>query len=748
VDLARYLAQRAPTQRILLVGTLSPEQLDVINRPLFLVRMDLQARQLCHEIALEPLDVEALRQYLDLRFPANDFAAALAVVIQRRTGGHPLFVEALVRVLVERGEFICVGSFGAETRQSTPPVASGVRDAPPLADVRWRLARAVVAIELDVPEDVKSLIRCRMESLDDESRRALQYASVESDEFLSVILATSLGVDPIDLEERLDRLARVHRLIVCCGEEALPDHTITTRYRFAQALYAAVLYEDLVPARRAQLHHLVAERLTLHHGAEATRIAARLAVHWEKGRDHERAVEAYTIAGRNAVDRFAYAEAADHHESALRLFDKLPVDALCERRLGLLAELGEVHLNLTRFDAAILDFERMAAAARAPAQESAARNGLCRALFFAQRIEGLGEEVTLALALADRVGDNGLRAGARTIAALNHMCLGELDRAVELLDEAIELAGRVHGRIALGFRGLIHYYQSEYEVACRVLEEVEQLSEAARDGHTILMARFGRGLSQGNLGRMSDALATLEGALSFAERNASPYWTTRLPNCIGWVYRELGAEARASAHDQRSIDVARRFGAVEPEANSLVNLSRGLSESGDVHGAIALLGNVSALLGREEWMRWRYNLRYQAGMARTRLEQGDTEAASQHAALLLALATRAKARKYIALSLEITADVALAKGDPLAAEAALVPALQILDLYPTPILACRLQATRARVFAALHDPVGALRARDRARVMREAIAASVRDEDLRAGFLASVESVAADESAA
>ena len=672
------------------------------------------------------------------RFPANDFAAELAVAIERRTGGHPLFVEALVRMLIDRSEVKRCGAPPFVPHLSTLPSSSGVRDALPPDVVRWRLTRPVVALELDVPDDVKSLIRRKMESLDDESRRTLQYASVDSDEFLSVILAVKLGVDEIALEERLDGLARTHRIIVCCGEDALPDGTISGRYRFVQALYAAVLYDDLVPKRRAQLHHLVAERLTLHHGAEAERIAARLAVHWEKGRDLERAIECYTLAGRNAVARFAYAEAADHQESALRLLDKLPPEGVRERRLSLLAELGEVHLNLARFDAAIADFERMAAAARAPAQESAALNGLCRARFFAQRTEGLGELVAQALAAADRAEDRALRAGARTIAALHYLGLGQLERAVELLEEALDLAGRASGRMALGLRGLIHYYQSEYEPACQILEEVEQLAEAADDGHTILLARFGRGLSLANLGRMSEALAALEGALSLAERNSSPCWTTRLPDAIGWLYGELGADVTARGLGERPTEVARRFDMGELRESGPVKPSRGRADAGDEPGATSVLGNVSALLAREEWMRWRHSLRHESGMARMRLEQGDTVSASQHAARLGELAIRYKAGKYLALSLHISAEVALANGDPDSAEAAIGAALQALDRTPTPIVAYRLSLTAARVCAALHDPVGAQRSLDRSRVIIEAIAASVRDEALRAGFLGSL----------
>ena len=100
----------------------------------------------------------------------------------------------------------------------------------------WSLARPAGEIDLAVPESVRSMIGKKLEVLEDEDRRALQYASVQGEEFLSTVLAASLEVDELALEERLDRLERLHRLIQTRSEEELPDGSLATRYRFAHAL--------------------------------------------------------------------------------------------------------------------------------------------------------------------------------------------------------------------------------------------------------------------------------------------------------------------------------------------------------------------------------------------------------------------------------------------------------------------------------------------------------------------------------
>src|SRR5438552_9039274 len=109
------------------------------------------------------------------------------------------------------------------------------------------------------------MIRKKIDAISKEDRRALQYASVEGEEFISTVLARLLDVDELDLEERLDRLAKVHHLIRVYGEEELPDGTLAMRYRFAHALYQNVLHSDLVTKRRIQLHRRAGELLVQHY---------------------------------------------------------------------------------------------------------------------------------------------------------------------------------------------------------------------------------------------------------------------------------------------------------------------------------------------------------------------------------------------------------------------------------------------------------------------------------------------------
>jgi predicted ATPase len=98
------------------------------------------------------------------------------------------------------------------------------------------------------------MIEKKIGLLNDEQRQTLLYASIEGEEFTSTTLAGLLEADELALEERLDTLGKLHRLIRVEREEDLPDGSVATVYRFAHALYQNFLYEQLLSKRRTLLH--------------------------------------------------------------------------------------------------------------------------------------------------------------------------------------------------------------------------------------------------------------------------------------------------------------------------------------------------------------------------------------------------------------------------------------------------------------------------------------------------------------
>ena len=153
------------------------------------------------------------------RFRQTIFLLELTALVHEKTEGHPLFVANLLQYLGERGDLA-------------------------KSNGRWSLARPLSEMDLAAPESVRAMISKKIDALEPEERRALQYASVEGTEFLSTVTAKLLGVDEIDLEESLARIGKSHRLIETVAKRSYrtdrSPRAIVFHMRFIRTFFTAI----------------------------------------------------------------------------------------------------------------------------------------------------------------------------------------------------------------------------------------------------------------------------------------------------------------------------------------------------------------------------------------------------------------------------------------------------------------------------------------------------------------------------
>jgi len=586
------------------------------------------------------------------------------------------------------------------------------------------------------------MIRKKLDVLEEEEKRTLQYASIEGEAFHSTVLAKLLGADEIELEERLAHLARTHRLILSLGEEELPDGSLATRYRFAHALYQNSLYGDLVSKRRIQLHRQAGEHLAAHYKQQSPRIATQLALHFERGRDFEQAVEFLIHAGDNATKLFANAEAEEHYTHALELVGKLSSEPQHEKLSSLYQKRGAANMALGRFSQSVDDYTAMLEQARALGsleKESAALNAVSFTLFFSHRLEEMEARSEEALAVAERAGNEALRLDTMGLVALKHLCYGELDEGKPILDEIAKSARAIDYKpallTALTWRACLYFFQTDYERAVEFATAGRKLATELRNGFLLLTSVFFQGLSQGNLGRMSEALAILEEGIQMARRNGDSFWFPRMPNCIGWIHRELQDLEGAMRYDQQGLEVGREYHVLEAEANSLINLGIDHSHRGENSETLAAFDEVHEIFGRDAWFRWRYNIRLQAATAEHWLAQGDVEKTRKFALQLLEIAVKYEAHKYVAVAHKLLAQVALANNDLAEAQKQFEAGLEELRQFPAPLVEWKIYADLGRLKLRLGDRNAAQAAFAQAGEIVNRIADNTADAELKERFL-------------
>jgi len=239
---------------------------------------------------------------------------ALAEGIHRQTEGNPLFIQEVVRYLVEEG-FI--------QREGDRWVG------------RWR-STGEQPPEMRIPEGLRDVIGKRLSRLSPEYNRLLSIAAVIGRDFA---LETLHAVANAPEEEVLVHLEEAQRVGVL--EEQSRGGLV--RYHFAHAFFRQTLYEELSAARRLRLHQQVARALEIQYQGRVADHAAELAEHFTQSTDAAdlaKAVAYGETAAQRATSVFDYGEAARLLERAIDVQEVLGPDDKA-KRCDLLLTLGE-----------------------------------------------------------------------------------------------------------------------------------------------------------------------------------------------------------------------------------------------------------------------------------------------------------------------------------------------------------------------------------------------------------------------
>ena len=215
---------------------------------------------------------------------------ALKPLLIDRTEGNPLFLEESVRTLVEVGAL------------------AGVRGA-------YRLVTSLDTIS--VPPTVQAMVAARIDRLGVEDKRVLQAAAaVGKDVPFSLLLA----VADLDEERLRDSLTRLQATEFLYEARLFPE----LEYTFKHALTHEVAYSSLLNERRRGLHATLVSAIERLHADRLDEHVEQLAYHARRGSLHDEAVRYLRQAGNRAAARSANREAVALFEQAVAVLAELP----------------------------------------------------------------------------------------------------------------------------------------------------------------------------------------------------------------------------------------------------------------------------------------------------------------------------------------------------------------------------------------------------------------------------------------
>ncbi len=271
IELIGFVVRSGQTAPVLIVGTVRWEEIPQ-HHPLVGLVDALGHDQAVTTVPLDRFD-EATTATLAARLRAVDaIDPKLAARLWSETEGNPLFViEAL------RAGISCDGS------------------------------QAVLT------PTIRAVLRARLGQLTDGARRLAEVAAVIGRPFSVGLMVSASGIDEHELVDHVDELWR---------RRIIRDQGLT--YDFSHDKLRAVALEMVSPARRRQLHRVVAEAIAVEFHNDRDAASPRLAAHYNQAGMVEPAIDAYRVAGARAVAVSAFDEAVTMFRRALALLAELP----------------------------------------------------------------------------------------------------------------------------------------------------------------------------------------------------------------------------------------------------------------------------------------------------------------------------------------------------------------------------------------------------------------------------------------
>src|SRR5215467_571890 len=424
LDLISAIARRREPARLLVIGTFRPADLILSDSPLKSLKQDLLLHHLCHELSLERLEESDVAEYLAREFVAGDPPNGLARLIHRHSDGNPLFMTAMLEHLAHQNLLSRVNG-------------------------RWKVTVPLEQIEPGVPDTLRHMLEVQLGNLSEDQQRVLKCASVAGERFTAWSLATMMGISWDEAEEQCSVLADRQHFLKAVGTHELSSGVLSSEYDFRHSLYREVLYRALNPTERVNFHRRLARGLESLRSPAESGAAAEIALHFEEGHEHERAIHYLMLTAENATHRCAHRESITVLEHARELLSKIAEDRRADLEVRLLEKMGDSYYALGELERSAAMYHALATRAAEAGLLTAQANALMRlahsaeAIPFFQKAIELDPHFASAYVSLSRIYSN----------------LGEVERAKEYAKLAFEQRMHVAERERLSIM-----YQYEFEV--------------------------------------------------------------------------------------------------------------------------------------------------------------------------------------------------------------------------------------------------------------------------------------------
>ncbi len=517
------LREILPERHLLILGTARSDSK---------IPIDLGPQQI--HLELSALDASAATVLINGLLGAGAGLSKLKERLLEQTGGIPLFIEEVVRRLIDTGALI--GSRGAYTLTLSPE-------------------------EVGIPPTIQAIISTRVDALPGHLKRVLQSASVLGKPITIGLLAAMS-------ELPLDQLRAAVREIENAGflnrTRTIPE----VEFRFSHELIREVVYSALVRDQRRTLHDKALIACVQVLSDRLDEFASPLAYHAYESQNWELLQRFARQAAARAVERSAFREAALQFQRAIESISKQPQSRELDE-IGIDVRLqSRLAFSATSQLAVWIDYakqaEEMASAIGDERRELAAIINRAQAMNFAGTPKQSIEIVEPALGRARTAQFRDLELLAWYIIGQANYAAGNYRQTADVLTERMPHLRGANSLVRFGTAGTTSVLFlimigiaaasiGEFDRSRLALEEASEIAQQTGRPYDAVACSYGHGILLASTGQGKEAIAEFRKGLDLCRDYSINLFIPLLVGQLGAALTVIGLHNQAISLLERVV---------------------------------------------------------------------------------------------------------------------------------------------------------------------------------------------------
>lgn len=397
----------------------------------------------------------------------------------------------------------------------------------------------IIKTELKIPDSLQNVIMSRVDSLEQSDKITLQTASVIGRVFSKKLLANVLkdSFSESEIDSSLNEL-QLREFILRHLPSNLSANTSITRkeYIFKQDLAQNVLYNSLLLSQRQILHKKIGGEIEILHPESLEGFADTLALHFERGRDFNKAIRYNKIAADKAKDFFANEDALLFYSKALDLSVEVPVEPLGHAQIH--ESIGDVYFLSAEYSKSINHYKSSLNYYNDPIVQA-------EVYYKSGRVFERWGNYVLALENYNEA-----------LKLINH-------------DEEKILAAHIYSGL-----GMVYYRQGNLSEAEKLISTALLISKSVGDDKDISDVYNNMGIIYSKLGELAKSLEFYKKCLGIREKYGMSGGLASTYNNIGYLYQIQNDLDNAIKYYKKSLEYCEKTGNLHGLSRTYDNLSQ------------------------------------------------------------------------------------------------------------------------------------------------------------------------------